>query len=60
MSDTDTSTPKSTGLLLALNHLANAGRRHMYAGTVHPQVTARHRAANKVARASRRTNRKGR
>lgn len=33
------------------------GAKHVYAGTVPDHVIARRRAANKVARASRRTNR---
>jgi hypothetical protein len=36
----------------------NATGKHIYGGTVPPAVVARRRAANKVARASRRANRR--
>jgi len=38
----------------------NATGKHIYAGTVPPAVVARRRAANKVARKSRRANRRTR
>jgi hypothetical protein len=44
----------STAMLYALNWTG----RHVYQGTVPAKVVARRRAANKVARASRRHNRK--
>jgi hypothetical protein len=40
-------------ILIGLNN----GRKHVYAGTVPAAVKARRRAANKVARRSRRANR---
>lgn len=49
--------PKSAGLLIALNRLAEDGRRHVYQGTVPARTKARRRAANRVAKASRRANR---
>lgn len=42
--------------LMALNRTAS----HIYGGTVPPKVVASRRAANKVARASRRANRRSR
>lgn len=44
----------SPAMLYALNWTG----KHIYTGTVPPKVVARRRAANKVARASRRHNRK--
>lgn len=41
-------------ILAALNKMGY----HIYGGTVDPQVVAKRRAANKVARVSRRKNRK--
>ena len=52
---TNDAAPSSFPMLEALNRLG----RHIYAGTVHPRTVARRRAANKLARASRRANRKG-
>lgn len=43
-------------MLLALNHSG----KHIYGGTVDPNEVARRRAANKVARRSRRVNRRNR
>jgi hypothetical protein len=47
------SSPTQRAILFALN---NTGK-HVYAGTVPAHVKARRRAANKVARVSRRINR---
>ncbi|NUP32907.1 MAG: hypothetical protein HOU01_14460 [Streptomycetaceae bacterium] len=49
------SQPNNTqrGILIALNQTG----KHIYAGTVDPKVVARRRAANKMARKSRRINR---
>lgn len=44
--------PYARAVLYALN-----GGKHIYGGTVDPKEIARRRAANKVARASRRKNR---
>lgn len=49
-----TTTPTGR-MILALNTLC----KHVYAGTVSPKVIARRRAANKIARRSRRINRAG-
>lgn len=42
---------------LSWNLLVDAGKKHSYAGTVPKVVVERRRAKNRVARASRRTNR---
>ncbi len=42
-------------MLFALN---NGGRKHIYAGTVPPAVVAQRRAKNRMARRSRRANRR--
>ncbi len=52
---TPSSKPDSRGLAVLLG-LQNTGR-HVYAGTVPAATVARRRAANKVARRSRRVNR---
>lgn len=39
------------------SRLVNDGKKHSYAGTVSPKEKKRRRAANRVARASRRANR---
>lgn len=57
----DSATPAHLLILDALNRpTAGGGLRHIYAGTVPPDVVARRRAANRVARKSRRTNRRTR
>lgn len=58
MTDTATPTPITEWSVYSraiLGGLQNS--KHVYAGTVPPNVIARRRAANKVARASRRANR---
>jgi hypothetical protein len=44
--------------LISLNSRAQQGKAHIYAGTVSPKVKGQRRAANKVARKSRRANRR--
>lgn len=44
-------------ILFALTRLENQGKKHVYHGTVPPSEVARRRAANRVARASRKANR---
>lgn len=48
------SSPYQRNILAALN----GSGRHIYGGTVDPKVVKRRRAANKVAKASRKTNRR--
>lgn len=53
----NTDEPRSLGLLLALNHFHDRGRKHIYAGTVPAHVIRRRRKRNKAAWLSRRINR---
>lgn len=47
----------SARMIFAISRLANIGRLNVYEGTVPAGTIAKRRAANKVARASRRANR---